>query len=120
MQEIRRRERPIPDERTQVMAFVKTALPPLVARYALLAMRQAVALPQVRALIIGLVMLVLAWLFLPAFVFGVVVWLATASSAAATVSALTATVLCGVILGVVIARLYMSWRAFRLRYFGIR
>jgi hypothetical protein len=53
-------------------------------------------------------------------VIGVVVWLATASSAAATVSALTATVLCGVILGVVIARLYMSWRAFRLRYFGIR
>jgi hypothetical protein len=120
MQEIRQRQRTVPDLRAQAYAFARTALPPLAARYAMPAIRGAVAVPQVRALLLGLVGLGLAWLVLPALVIGMVVWLATDNSAAATSAAVTVTVLCGVIMGVVMAKLYGRWKAFRLRYFGIR
>ena len=120
MREIRKRERVVPELGDQVMAFVRTALPPLIARYALTWVRAAMALPQVRALMLVLIGLVLAVLFVPALLIGVLAFLATGSAVTASVAAVTVTVLAGVVLGVLLARLWTRWKAFRLRHFGIR
>ncbi|MDF2461059.1 MAG: hypothetical protein K0S68_462 [Candidatus Saccharibacteria bacterium] len=121
MQEIRKRERPQPPElRDQVVAFARTALPPLVAKYAMRWLKLAYAIPQVRAAVMIIAGIMLGFLIVPALVIGVLAFVATGDSATATVAALTMTILAGVLLGVILAKLYSRWKAFRLRYFGIR
>jgi hypothetical protein len=115
MREISRRERTIPDTRTQVITFVRTALPPLIARYAFQIMKAATALPQVRAILLALAIMAAAFLIVPAVLIGILAFLATGDTGTATASALTVTVLAGAVLGVLIAKLYKRWQAFRHR-----
>ena len=120
MREIRRRERVAPDMRVQLGSFVRSVLPPLVAHYALRILRAAATMPVVRGIIFAVLATVGAFLFVPAILVGVLAYIATGDSATATMSAVTMTVLAGVVLGVLLAKLYGRWKAFRLRYFGIR
>lgn len=101
--------------REQLMRFARTALPPLLARYAVPVLRTAMAFPAVRAVGAVVLGIIAVMVLTPAVVVGLITWFASNSATAALVAGAAVLVVCGLVAAWMAARVWRRWRQWRKR-----